>query len=410
MKRGIFSLFFLFVATVFLFFPENVFASIVINEFLPNPSDTNKEWVEFYNPDRVEMGSYWLDDDPSFTDDAGSGKIKSLFSLNTANPIYPYLEFNSFLNNGGDWVVLFSPEGTIIDQYHYISSDKDRSWGRSPDGVGLFTVLASTTKGAPNTFVPLATPTTAFTPTPLLTLAPTSTSTPTPTSVSLLTSTLTPTPTAIPTPTLAKAIYQINEVKSKNGDVLSSVKIYIDSQYIHHYAPEELEFGDHCFCDNDKKVACNFGHHQIRLERNGYQNWYDERTVESGESYEVDPVMILLPITPTPTMVMATATPILTISPINLTATPPLAGALSLSGPTPPFILKMYSLIPKARISTSSSQARVLGEQWSEKRNIIPSWPFFIGGVAYIAFPVYQLRKRWYNKFKIKIQKRPGTA
>lgn len=160
-----------------LFGARAVFAdSLLINEFMAHPTTGNDEWVEFYNPSSIDLTTYWLDDDTSFTDDTGSSTKKPLSTINTTNSTYPYLEFGSFLNNSGDYVVLFSSDGTIVDQYQYTSDPgTDASTGRSPDGE-IWTILSSASKGNTNGSPP---PTPS--PTPAATTAPASSSTPTPT-------------------------------------------------------------------------------------------------------------------------------------------------------------------------------------------------------------------------------------
>lgn len=132
--------------------PEpNVDGGLVINEFMASPSTQNSEWVEFYNPSLFNIASYFLDDDANFADDTGSSPIKSLVSINNADPQHPYLEYSGgYLNNGGDSVVLFAPDGSIVDQHTYGSIGADISIGRSPDGIGNFQNCAVSTKGILN--------------------------------------------------------------------------------------------------------------------------------------------------------------------------------------------------------------------------------------------------------------------
>jgi hypothetical protein len=199
------KLIFLFlIIIVSSFFPSIAHAEnkVVINEFLAHPETGSKEWVEFYNPDKIDLSSFYFDDDNSFTDDTGNSDKKSLNSLIASNSAYPYIELNSFLNNGGDHVVLFDSTGSIIDQYEYAHDPGiDISIGRSPDATGEFQILASATQGQPNsvpqptpTDVPTSTPTPSNTPIP-----PTPTKTPTPT---LTQKTQTPTKTPTPKPTI----------------------------------------------------------------------------------------------------------------------------------------------------------------------------------------------------------------
>lgn len=146
-------LLYLIITIVFLSFPVSAYSdsNLKINEFLAHPTSGNKEWVEFYNPDSVDLSSYYLDDDTDFASDSGSSSKKSLSTLDSSNPLYPFLEFSSFLNNSGDWVVLFNTAGTIIDQYQYADDPGvDVSIGRSPDGTGDLAELSIPTKGAAN--------------------------------------------------------------------------------------------------------------------------------------------------------------------------------------------------------------------------------------------------------------------
>ncbi len=166
----------------------------LINEYLPHPSSGNKEWIEIYNPDHIDLTGYFIDDDTSFTDDAGSSPIKHLSAIVQGQTDILYVfETTSFLNNDGDIVALFDPSGTIVDSTSF-SDDPgpEVSVGRYPDGSGSFSILQSATKGDPNSppFIPTSTP--------VPTEIPTATSKPTPT----LRPTHTPVPTKVPpTPT-----------------------------------------------------------------------------------------------------------------------------------------------------------------------------------------------------------------
>ncbi len=286
----------LLILIFFFLFSSQVSAEVMINEFLVNPTSPAKEWVEFYNPENVDLTNYFLDDDTLFNDDSGSGKKKELSSLNTTNSNYPYLELNSFLNNSGDYVVLFSSNGDIVDEYQYLSDPgKDISIGRSPDGTDNWVFLDSVSKGASNSCLPFPTPSPILTPIP----------------------SLTPTPT----PKLM-ATYKINEAKDEDGEVLSNVKVYIDDVYLHHYAPEVLTFCDDCQCDS--YLPCGFGQHTVKLEKAGYEDWNREIDVNPDSFNEVDPMMIFLESNSTPTLTKIptpTLTPTLTPKKIGLIAT-----------------------------------------------------------------------------------------
>lgn len=186
---------------------------IVINEFIAHSSSGNKEWVEFYNPDGINLTSYWVDDDTDFANDSGSSTKKSLSTLVKDNPQYQYVELSSVLNNDGDHVVLFDNNGNVLDQYEYTADPgEDTAIGRTPDGIGQIQTLAEGTKGNGNSG-PAPTPTPTPSPTPVPTKEPTPTKTPT----------LTPTKTPTPSPTLSKSPSKIPAKSASLSAVPSSI-------------------------------------------------------------------------------------------------------------------------------------------------------------------------------------------
>lgn len=126
----------------------------------------------------------------------------------------------------------------------------------------------------------------------------------------------TPTPTPSPTPTSSPATgtYKINGIKNEKGEDLSSVKVYVDDKYTHHYASEILTFGDGRYCDDDKEIECGFGGHTIRLEKSGYEDWEKTIAVKPGFYDEDNPVMTHSQSSSSPT---PTPTPSLTPTPTS---------------------------------------------------------------------------------------------
>lgn len=193
--KKIFIVFVLFIENLLI--PLNIKAQVVINEFVP---DSTQEWVEFYNAsDSADyLKTYYVDDDIDFVNDSGSSAKKVLTNINCSNPTFPTIDTSSFLNNSGDWVVLFDSSGLLIDKYEYKSNPgKDVSIGRYPDLNGSFSILAYSTKADANASPP--TPEATSTPTNTATPTETPTSSPSPTSSPIKT----PTPTPKKTPTLA---------------------------------------------------------------------------------------------------------------------------------------------------------------------------------------------------------------
>lgn len=177
---GIKSLFSI-ISLVFLFFPSPAFADTppVINEMLAHPSGSNKEWVELYT-NGTDLKNYWIDDDTDFASDTGSSTKKQMTTVIQGSDEHHILYelSSSIFNNDGDTVALFTPDGQLVDQYHY-SSDPgvDISIGRTPDATGGFSVLTNATRGSANSVAkPPDTPTPA--PTTKPTKAPSPTKTP----------------------------------------------------------------------------------------------------------------------------------------------------------------------------------------------------------------------------------------
>jgi hypothetical protein len=176
------------VLTLFIFiliislFAKDVFAQVVINEFVPN---ADEEWVEFHNASESAdfIKEYWIDDDPN-----GGKAKKQLTALNIDNPKYPYFSLGSgYLNNSGDKIILYDNNNNIIDQYEFSSvPGPGLPIGRYPDAIGSFAFLTTATLGASNAS-PVAQPTPTLSPTSSPTPSPSPRPTPTSTSKSTAT-------------------------------------------------------------------------------------------------------------------------------------------------------------------------------------------------------------------------------
>jgi len=372
-KKRIFFL--LLGAIIFLFLTPAVFGQdVIINEF---SALSSPEWVELYNRGREIISLVgWEIRDGTTTNKVDLTGLICPFSFRV------FYFTKSILNNDGDEIRLINNAEKEINKIIYFSElipacSATQSVGRKPDGGDLWEIFSSST---PQDDICLL-------PTPTLLLSPVL---PTATPVTAITATPTPSPRPV------KATYQINEVKNEKGEVLSSVKIYVDDQYIHHYAPEVLEFCNSCYCDDDKKVACGFGEHVIRLEKNGYQDWEETKEIKVGDAYLVNPVMAFLP-SPTPS---PTATPVSSLSPTGrISPSPSLAIASFLLSPTsssPLLPFADFALAPKKITSEEEeileeSSGQVLGEEKKEKKN--SGWYFGVGAF-YLGASGWRLARR----------------
>ncbi len=104
----------LVILLLFLFFlPTNISAQgLKINEFLPNPTDSEKEWVEIRNESGQDLANYYLQDKV--------GNKKTLESITNCSG-YSIWELNTesgegWLNNSDqESIFLYDETETLVD-------------------------------------------------------------------------------------------------------------------------------------------------------------------------------------------------------------------------------------------------------------------------------------------------------
>lgn len=284
-RTGIFWVLILFLSTGFLYFiPKTVFATFTITSVIP--SEINSPDVPF----TVAISVSSLQSNPQYLQLALTAidKPTNLLGItqNNVGGWYFYKSdpsasdltstFYSFTHNNGSWVGQISGKVDVTDN-GYI--------GPGQYSLRLYKYTISSTGNVSSTYTTWSSPLNINISAPV---------TPTNISPSIFAPTLSPTPTFTPTQTptptpSSGAIYKINEVKDGEGTVLSSVKIYVDGNYVHHYAPENLEFCDNCQCYEG--VSCGLGSHTITLEKSGYNVWGKTITLGLDDTLEENPVM-----------------------------------------------------------------------------------------------------------------------
>lgn len=187
------KLFIIWIVFIFLFFPQKVFAQVVINEFIPNPSSGN-DWVELYSSTDIDISGWVLDDEGTATD---MKTIPPGISIGPSTNQFFSIEVSNRINQSSDTIYLYSvKKASLIDSYSYSNNPgADISFGRFPDAGSWGT--CSPTKNAANASCTVSTPTPTSSPTSM----PTPTSSPTPTPTPIPSSTPTPTPSSTKTPT-----------------------------------------------------------------------------------------------------------------------------------------------------------------------------------------------------------------
>lgn len=123
---------------------------VFINEFLPQPNDGEKEWIELINESAVAVDLH------NWTLEDGSGKIATA-STTVNSQGFAVIELpSSKLNNSGDWVILKNPAGEIVHQVQYGDSDEGATVVIPKKGNSLarsgtdFVETTTVTKGAAN--------------------------------------------------------------------------------------------------------------------------------------------------------------------------------------------------------------------------------------------------------------------
>ena len=161
-----------------LVFPaaNSVAATLLINELMANNAGSvldqngdNDDWIEIYNygdsavniagmylTDNLSADNRWRvpENNSSLTTIAPKGFLLIWADGETNEGI---LHANFKLGSGGEQVGLFAADGsTVIDQVAFGPQDKDRSYGRMPDGSGNWQSLAAPTPGKSNSSAPIS--------------------------------------------------------------------------------------------------------------------------------------------------------------------------------------------------------------------------------------------------------------
>jgi beta-lactamase superfamily II metal-dependent hydrolase len=123
---------------------------VVINEFLPSPSNNGTEWIELYNTTDTTLNLGYC-----YIDDIIGASPASQIPASTLIPAHGFwtLDQNGYFNNAGDDVRFLKEDAsTVLDSYSYGNTASDLSRYRLPDGgPWASTPTSSTTKGQTNT-------------------------------------------------------------------------------------------------------------------------------------------------------------------------------------------------------------------------------------------------------------------
>jgi len=115
----------------YLKYPKN----IVFSEILPAPKgrDDEEEWIEIHNQNDFEVSLFrWQIKDIE-------GKVNTYIFKDIKIPPYGFIvlkryETKIILNNEKDGLILFSPNGDIVDSISYQKAQKGQSYNRTSNG------------------------------------------------------------------------------------------------------------------------------------------------------------------------------------------------------------------------------------------------------------------------------------
>ena len=150
--------------------PTSPPVQVVINEwmsdnaaFVSDPTDNGyDDWFELFNasPSAVHLGGYFLTDDLSMTNKFAipggtvipGGGFLHVWADDGAQENAPGadLHANFKLNNAGEEIGLYAPDGTLLDSVVYAVQRVDESEGRWPDGAPDIFPMSPPTPGASN--------------------------------------------------------------------------------------------------------------------------------------------------------------------------------------------------------------------------------------------------------------------
>ncbi len=121
--------------------------NLVINEFMPQPTTGEFDWVEIYNPTDTPISLI------GWTIDEGDQNPKLLDSF-VSIPAFGFVVYehtnNAWLDNAGETIDLIDPTNQVVDFQIYGGSTPGVSRGSATDGTGVFFTCLAPSRGLSN--------------------------------------------------------------------------------------------------------------------------------------------------------------------------------------------------------------------------------------------------------------------
>lgn len=154
--------------SIITYLPQNSFSqSVSINEVMSSNSSSvsdedgdYEDWVELYNygVNDINLEGYGLSDSygspykwvfPVITIEAGTYMLIWASGKDRTDPNFP-LHTNFSIGAGGEEVFITEPGGELVDELLPIAIPTDMSYGRYPNGTGVWRFFTEVTPGAEN--------------------------------------------------------------------------------------------------------------------------------------------------------------------------------------------------------------------------------------------------------------------
>ena len=149
------------------FYALNTSGDLVINEFMASNDQTvadqdseYDDWIELYNTTDtdLQMAGYYLSDDVQdpFKWQIPGTTIKAysyLIIWADNDTLQQGLHTNFKLSASGEELILSNASGEIVDQVLFSNQSTDISYGRNPNGTGIFTAMSPTFAAKNNTII-----------------------------------------------------------------------------------------------------------------------------------------------------------------------------------------------------------------------------------------------------------------
>lgn len=133
-------------------------AEPILNEFMPQPPTSSKEWVEIKNKGEgsIDLSGWKIDDEPG----KSSPQIIDQGTLLAPGGFLVVTLQSSKLNDLADSVRLLKPDDTVVESYTYNETVRGQSWAKDSGGNWILTSITTPGTENPNfqTASPVATP------------------------------------------------------------------------------------------------------------------------------------------------------------------------------------------------------------------------------------------------------------